>query len=49
MTKLINIVEVGILWSASAWDSISQEFLSNYDLNFNKVASAMATNQEFLN
>ena len=40
--------EVGILWSASAWDNVSQEFLSNYDLNFNKVASAMATNQEFL-
>ena len=40
--------EVGILWSASAWDNVSQEFLSNYDLNFNKVASAMATNREFL-
>jgi N-acetylneuraminate synthase len=41
--------EVGILWSASAWDNFSQEFLSSYKLSFNKVASAMATNQEFLN
>lgn len=40
--------DLGILWSASAWDNISQEFLSNYDLKFNKVASAMATNQEFI-
>jgi len=41
--------EVGILWSASAWDNFSQEFLSSYKLSFNKIASAMATNQEFLN
>ena len=40
--------DLGILWSASAWDNISQEFLSNYDLKFNKVASAMATNQDFI-
>ena len=31
----------GILWSASAWDNQSQLFLRNYDLSFNKVASAM--------
>src|SRR4051812_43838068 len=34
----------GILWSASAWDLESQKFLRQYDLKFNKVASAMLTN-----
>tara|TARA_Y100000310_G_scaffold267365_1_gene279317 strand:- start:4760 stop:5620 length:861 start_codon:yes stop_codon:yes gene_type:complete len=33
----------GILWSASAWDEDSQHFLQQYDLLFNKVASAMIT------
>jgi N-acetylneuraminate synthase len=33
----------GIVWSASAWDVDSQRFLQNYDLPFNKVASAMLT------
>ena len=40
--------QVGIAWSASAWDIPSQHFLSRYKLPFNKVASAMATNHEFL-
>ena len=35
--------EKGILWSASAWDIKSQIFLRQYDLPFNKVASAMLT------
>jgi N-acetylneuraminate synthase len=35
-------------WFASAWDIPSLEFLKQYDLPFNKVASAMATNGEFL-
>ena len=38
----------GILWSASAWDNESQLFLRNYDLSFNKVASAMLTNESLL-
>jgi N-acetylneuraminate synthase len=33
-----------ILWSASAWDTNSQSFLSKYDLTFNKVASPMLGN-----
>lgn len=35
--------EKGILWSASAWDTGSQKFLRQFDLQFNKVASAMLT------
>ena len=38
----------GILWSASAWDEPSQEFLRQYDLPFNKVASAMLTHLPLL-
>jgi len=37
-----------ILWSASAWDINSQFFLKQYDLPFNKVASAMLTHIELL-
>ena len=33
----------GISWFASAWDVKSQLFLRKYDLNYNKVASAMLT------
>lgn len=40
--------EKNILWSASAWDMDSQMFLRQYDLKFNKVASAMLTNMELL-
>ena len=39
---------MGILWSASAWDIKSQHFLRQYDLPFNKVASAMLTYTELL-
>jgi N-acetylneuraminate synthase len=37
-----------IPWSASAWDLPSQDFVSAYDLQFNKIASAMNTNLEFV-
>ena len=38
----------GILWSASAWDINSQIFLRQYNLPFNKVASAMLTHTDLL-
>jgi N-acetylneuraminate synthase len=37
-----------ILWSASAWDINSQTFLKQYNLPFNKVASAMLTHTGLL-
>ena len=37
-----------IQWYASSWDIESQEFLNQYDLKYNKVASAMLTNLELL-
>ena len=37
-----------IKWFASAWDVKSLEFLDNYNLNYNKIASAMITNIKFL-
>ena len=37
--------EKGISWFASAWDEKSQEFLRTYDLEYNKVASAMLTHK----
>ena len=39
----------GIDWYASSWDTDSQNFLKNYNLKYNKVASAMLTNNELLN
>lgn len=41
--------EKGIEWTASSWDLKSQDFLKQYDLKFNKVASAMLTHKELLN
>ncbi len=38
----------GIDWSASPWDMDSLEFLSNYDIPFIKIPSAMLTNDELL-
>ena len=35
-------------WYALAWDLDSQDFLSQYDLKYNKIASAMLTNLELL-
>lgn len=40
--------EQGIAWSASPWDMDSLKFLSNYDIPFIKVPSAMLTNDELL-
>lgn len=40
--------EKGIAWYASAWDVDSQRFLQQYDCKYNKVASAMLTNDELL-
>lgn len=40
--------ETDIAWFASAWDMPAQKFLRKYDLPFNKVASAMLTQLEFV-
>jgi N-acetylneuraminate synthase len=40
--------EIGIRWSASAWDLGSLNFLDKYKLPFHKVASALATYEPFL-
>ena len=40
--------EKGIVWYASAWDLDSQKFLQQYDCKYNKVASAMLTNDALL-
>ena len=37
-----------IVWYASSWDIGSQIFLRSYDLKYNKVPSAMLTNQELI-
>ena len=38
----------GIEWFASAWDLESQKFLQQYDLKYNRVASALLTYRELL-
>ena len=38
----------GIDWFASSWDIDSQSFLHQYDLKYNKIASAILTNAELL-
>ena len=40
--------EVGIDWFASAWDVPSQRFLRQYELKYNKIASAMITHRDLL-
>lgn len=40
--------ELNIDWFASAWDNNSLEFLENYDLKYNKIASAMIVDKDFL-
>ena len=37
-----------IIWFASAWDINSLKFLDNYDLKYNKIASAMIVDNNFL-
>ncbi len=41
--------EKGIEWFASAWDIKSQEFLKQYDLKYNKIASPRLTHSGLLN
>jgi len=41
--------ELNIDWFASAWDIKSLEFLENYNLKYNKIASAMIIDKKFLN
>ncbi|MDD5454067.1 MAG: N-acetylneuraminate synthase family protein [Candidatus Ratteibacteria bacterium] len=41
--------EKQIKWFASAWDIESQKFLRQYNLRYNKIASAMLINKELLN
>lgn len=40
--------EKRIEWFASAWDLDSQDFIAEYNLQYNKIASAMLTNIELL-
>lgn len=37
-----------IIWFASAWDIDSQKFLKQFKLKYNKIASAMITDHQFL-
>ncbi len=39
---------IGLPWFASAWDIPSLHFLRQFNLPFNKIASAMVTNDEFV-
>jgi len=40
--------EIGIEWFASAWDVESQKFLKQFNLKYNKVASAMLVDKDQL-
>ena len=40
--------KIDIQWFASAWDLESLQFISNYNLKFNKIASAMIVDSIFL-
>jgi len=40
--------ENSVQWFASSWDLEAQKFLRQFDLNYNKVASAMLTNTDLL-
>lgn len=39
---------IGLDWFASAWDKNSLDFLNNYNLKYNKIPSALLTNEELL-
>ena len=41
--------KICIEWFASAWDADSQIFLRQFNLNYNKIASAMIVDKSFLN
>jgi len=38
----------GLKWFASAWDPKSQEYMRRFNCEYNKIASAMVVDQEFL-
>jgi N-acetylneuraminate synthase len=40
--------EKGIEWFASSWDLESQKFLKQFDLNYNKIASAMIVYEDLV-
>ena len=40
--------EIGITWFASAWDIKSLNFLDKFNLEYNKVASAMIVDINFI-
>jgi N-acetylneuraminate synthase len=40
--------DLDIIWFASAWDKEAQKFLGQYNLKYNKIASAMLTKMDFL-
>lgn len=40
--------EIGIEWFASAWDGESQKFMRQFNLKYNKIASAMIVDKKFL-
>jgi N-acetylneuraminate synthase len=40
--------EIGIEWFASAWDLESQKFLKQFNLKYNKIASAMIVDRRLL-
>ncbi len=40
--------EKGIAWFASAWDKFSLIFLNGYDILYNKIASSMLANDDFV-
>ena len=40
--------ELDIIWFASAWDIPSQDFLKQFNVPYNKIASAMTTNLDFV-
>ena len=40
--------KIGIVWFASAWDLNSLKFLDNFDLKYQKIASAMIVDTNFL-
>ncbi len=41
--------KIGMKWFASAWDHESQKFLSQFNLKYNKIASAMIVDKNHLN
>ena len=48
--RIINAFckKIGISWFASAWDIESQKFLNKFKLKYNKIASAMIVDKNFL-